>query len=138
MSSATDSLVDWGMSAMGSFFFANGGVAEGGFRAFADGGLVNKPTLGLVGEGKYNEAVVPLPDGKSIPVIQNAPPGANSGETVNNVSVTVNMTGDSNTSDKNSSGGGGLDLEKLGEQVASQVQQVLQDEQRPGGILSEI
>ena len=35
---------------------------------FANGGMVNGPTLGLVGEGKYNEAIVPLPDGKSIPV----------------------------------------------------------------------
>lgn len=35
---------------------------------FANGGLVTKPTLGLVGEGKYNEAIVPLPDGRSIPV----------------------------------------------------------------------
>lgn len=48
--------------------FANGGIARGGFRAFADGGVVSGPTLGLVGEGRYNEAVVPLPDGKSIPV----------------------------------------------------------------------
>ena len=35
---------------------------------FANGGIVNGPTLGLVGEGKYNEAIVPLPDGRSIPV----------------------------------------------------------------------
>jgi|688.fasta_scaffold15202_5 tape measure domain-containing protein len=48
--------------------FANGGIASGGFRAFANGGVVSGPTLGLVGEGKYNEAIVPLPDGKSIPV----------------------------------------------------------------------
>jgi tape measure domain-containing protein len=52
---------------------ANGGVAGGGWkpfpvRAFANGGMVNGPTLGLVGEGKYNEAIVPLPDGRSIPV----------------------------------------------------------------------
>lgn len=47
---------------------ANGGILPGGFRAFASGGIVNQPTLGLVGEGKYNEAIVPLPDGKSIPV----------------------------------------------------------------------
>ena len=47
---------------------ANGGVLSGGFRAFANGGIVDRPTLGLVGEGRYNEAVVPLPDGKSIPV----------------------------------------------------------------------
>jgi len=48
--------------------FANGGIAKGGFRAFANGGVVGGPTLGLMGEGKYNEAVVPLPDGRSIPV----------------------------------------------------------------------
>ncbi len=48
--------------------FANGGIASGGFRAFANGGVVSGPTLGLVGEGRYNEAIVPLPDGKSIPV----------------------------------------------------------------------
>jgi hypothetical protein len=51
-----------------SAVFANGGVARGGFRAFANGGVVGGPTLGLMGEGKYNEAIVPLPDGKSIPV----------------------------------------------------------------------
>jgi len=48
--------------------FANGGIAPGGFQAFANGGVVSGPTLGLVGEGRYNEAIVPLPDGKSIPV----------------------------------------------------------------------
>jgi tape measure domain-containing protein len=48
--------------------FANGGIAPGGFRAFADGGMVSGPTLGLVGEGRYNEAVVPLPNGRAIPV----------------------------------------------------------------------
>lgn len=47
---------------------ANGAVWKGGFTAFADGGVVRGPTLGLVGEGKYSEAIVPLPDGKSIPV----------------------------------------------------------------------
>jgi hypothetical protein len=36
--------------------------------AFANGGIVSGPTLGLIGEGRYNEAIVPLPDGKSIPV----------------------------------------------------------------------
>jgi murein DD-endopeptidase MepM/ murein hydrolase activator NlpD len=48
--------------------FANGGIAAGGFQAFANGGIVTGPTLGLVGEGRYNEAVIPLPDGKSVPV----------------------------------------------------------------------
>ena len=49
-------------------FFARGGVAPGGFRAFANGGMVTSPTLGMVGEGGMNEAIVPLPDGRSIPV----------------------------------------------------------------------
>ncbi|MCE5306375.1 MAG: hypothetical protein LLG20_01920 [Acidobacteriales bacterium] len=54
---------------------ANGAVWQGGFtplgpvQKFALGGVVNGPTLGLVGEGRYNEAIVPLPDGKSIPVV---------------------------------------------------------------------
>lgn len=47
---------------------ANGAVWEGGFTPFANGGIVNGPTLGLVGEGRYNEAIVPLPNGRSIPV----------------------------------------------------------------------
>jgi hypothetical protein len=54
-------------------FGADGGVAPKGWKpfpvsAFANGGMVNGPTLGLVGEGKYNEAIVPLPNGRSIPV----------------------------------------------------------------------
>lgn len=47
---------------------ANGAVWKGGFTAFANGGMVNGPTLGLIGEGRYNEAIVPLPNGRSIPV----------------------------------------------------------------------
>ena len=50
---------------------ANGGVLPGHFNpipAFANGTVATRPTLGWIGEGRYNEAVVPLPDGKSIPV----------------------------------------------------------------------
>ncbi len=56
---------------LGMFTAANGAVWKGGFQAFANGGVVNGPTLGLVGEGRYNEAIVPLPDGRSIPVKMN-------------------------------------------------------------------
>ena len=54
---------------------ANGAVFQGGFRAFADGGYVTKPTLGLIGEGGQNEAVVPLPNNREIPVDMKAPAG---------------------------------------------------------------
>lgn len=52
----------------GIFGTAKGGIMPGGFRAFASGGIVRRPTLGLVGEGGQNEAVIPLPDGQNVPV----------------------------------------------------------------------
>jgi len=64
------SIVSFGKSILG-FSAADGGIIEGHFvplKAFATGGVVDRPTLGLVGEGKYPEAIVPLPDGRSIPV----------------------------------------------------------------------
>ena len=44
--------------------FANGGITSGGFspiEAFANGGVVKKPTIGIIGEAGMNEAMVPLP-----------------------------------------------------------------------------
>jgi hypothetical protein len=56
--------------------FETGGVMPGAvaktvpLRAFANGGVVKRPTLALFGEGKASkgEAFVPLPDGRRIPV----------------------------------------------------------------------
>ena len=39
-----------------------------GIQQFAKGGIVTGPTPALIGEGGMNEAVVPLPNGKAIPV----------------------------------------------------------------------
>jgi len=51
---------------------ANGGVVQNGlgaFHAYAAGGpIVREPHVALIGEGKYNEAVVPLPNGRELPV----------------------------------------------------------------------
>jgi len=55
----------------GSFFdsFDIGSILSSvGGLFFADGGVVNKPTLAMAGEGPTNEAFVPLPDNRSIPV----------------------------------------------------------------------
>ncbi|MDX1389993.1 MAG: hypothetical protein R3344_12430, partial [Acidobacteriota bacterium] len=56
-------------------FFASGGIAPGGIsdampiKGYAGGGPVfRKPHVGVIGEGQFDEAVVPLPDGRSIPV----------------------------------------------------------------------
>lgn len=60
----------------GAALFESGGTMPGTvqktvpFRAFANGGVVKRPTLALFGEGKASrgEAFVPLPDGRRIPV----------------------------------------------------------------------
>jgi tape measure domain-containing protein len=107
--------------------FANGGIAAGGFTAFANGGMVTGPTMGLVGEGRYNEAIVPLPDGKSIPVDLG---GATGSQITSNIVVNVSSDG------KTSSSGSGSDSAGLGRKLEGAVKQVIVDELRPGGLLA--
>jgi tape measure domain-containing protein len=107
--------------------FAKGGIAPGGFTAFANGGIVTGPTLGLVGEGRYNEAVIPLPDGKSVPVDLG---GAMGNQITSNIVVNVSSDG------KTSSSGAGSDSAGLGRKLEGAVKQVIVDELRPGGLLS--
>ena len=112
----------------GIFGAAAGGIMPGGVTGYANGGIVKRPTLGLVGEGKMNEAVVPLPDGKAIPVSMNGA-GQN-----NNVTVNVSMDSQGNSqTDSQSDGQQGANLGKL---IAGAVQEELQRQKRPGGILS--
>jgi hypothetical protein len=111
----------------GAFKFANGGIAAGGFTAFANGGIVTGPTLGLVGEGRYNEAVIPLPDGKSVPVDLG---GAMGNQITSNIVVNVSSDG------KTSSSGAGADSAGLGRKLEGAVKQVILDELRDGGILA--
>jgi len=115
------------------FGFANGGIARGGFRAaaYANGGIARRPTLGLVGEGKYDEAIVPLPDGKSIPVSMGK--GAGMGQQNN---VTVNVTVDSEGNGAQSSQSDSQTGASLGKIIALAVQQELINQKRAGGILS--
>jgi hypothetical protein len=109
--------------------YANGGIATGGFRAFASGGIVTGPTLGLVGEGRYNEAVIPLPDGKSVPVdLGGAGMGGN--QITSNIVVNVNSDGQSQSQQ---SGNGAADF---GRKLEGAVKQVIINEMRPGGTLS--
>jgi hypothetical protein len=120
------------LSLVGGFFgmpFAKGGYAPGGFRAFADGGMVTKPTLGLVGEGKMNEAIVPLPNGRSIPVDMKGI-GQNNNVVVN---VSVDSQGNGQTTTESQSG---ADAGNLGQAIARAVQQELQNQKRSGGILN--
>ncbi|MGA0851410.1 MAG: hypothetical protein ACO3QM_05145, partial [Candidatus Nanopelagicaceae bacterium] len=104
---------------------ANGNVLVGGFQAFAKGGIVTGPTLGLVGEGRFNEAVVPLPDGRKIPVELGGGAG-------NNIStnIVVNMSNNQASSQITGSGG-----QALGRELEGAVRNVILKESRPGGLI---
>ena len=111
---------------MGIIPMATGGIipmATGGvIPKYSAGGIATEPTY-LVGEGKHNEAVVPLPDGRSIPVDMKG------GSGTNNVSISVNVDGSSTNS---------FDSEKgkaLGKAMEVAVMEVIQREKRPGGVL---
>ena len=66
--------------------FAKGGVVKGGLQglpSYANGGITTQPQLALIGDNPNNkEAIVPLPDGKSIPVSLKG-----QGESVQNIGV---------------------------------------------------
>ena len=104
---------------------ANGNVLVGGFRAFANGGVVNGPTLGLVGEGRFNEAVVPLPDGRKIPVDLG-------GSTGNNISTNIVVNMNNGQASSQSSGRGN---QAFGRELEGAVRSVIMKETRPGGLI---
>ena len=101
------------------------GLEKGGIARYAKGGIAKQPTY-LVGEGKQNEAVVPLPDNKSIPVDL----GKGAGNT-NNTNITVNVA-DSGTDTKVEADG----QRQLGQAINAAVLAELEKQQRPGGILA--
>ena len=121
-----------GTTILSSFFSGLGASAGGGEgrygmkpRSMSLGGIARGPQAGYPAVLHGTEAVIPMPSG-SIPVEMK---GGASG--VNNVSVNVNMgDGSANavTGDE-----GGLNL---GKAIAGAVQDELQKQKRPGGILS--
>jgi hypothetical protein len=97
---------------------------------FADGGVVTKPTMALIGEGANNEAVVPLPNGRSIPVEMKGANTNSSGPAINSsVSVTLNNNGQAQEVSRNAAN-------NITASIKSAVLDVLIDESRPGGLLS--
>ncbi len=67
---AENSAIAMDVEHLGMYGLKEGGIFPGGFvpiRAFASGGIADRPTLGLIGEGGGPEAVIPLKGGK-VPV----------------------------------------------------------------------
>ncbi|WP_310426575.1 hypothetical protein, partial [Chamaesiphon sp. VAR_48_metabat_135_sub] len=98
---------------------------------FATGGIVNSPTVALVGEGIHNEAIVPLPNGRSIPVDLSGmqQPSNNAGNVNSSVSVTIQNNGQA----KETSQSEGTAISQL---IKGAVMDILINERRTGGLLS--
>ena len=110
----------------------NGGVFEGGKKqnSYRSGGVAKGSQGGYPAMLHGTEAVVPLPNGRSIPVEMK-----NSGGNVSNVTVNVS-TEAGNTSSQTGQNDGGMDQERLGKAIAVAVQNELQNQKRSGGILN--
>ena len=104
--------------------FSNGGKVSG----YATGGVAKGPGSGYPAILHGTEAVVPLPNGKSIPVdMKNA--GQN-----NNVTVNVSMNGQGGAQQNTQSDGS--QGANLGAAIAAAVQKELHNQKRAGGILN--
>lgn len=110
---------------------ANGGIAMGGIKAYAKGGIVKAPTLGLVGEGKYNEAIVPLPNGRAIPVDMKG-----SGNQENNIAVNIVMDGNGNVTSESQKQDAAREQAELGKRITQAIKAEIANQKRPGGQLS--
>ena len=118
-----------------------GGTGFGNFLGLgARSGAITEPVPGYAGGGiargreagypailHGTEAVVPLPNGKEIPVQMR------NGGGDNNVVVNVNMDG---SSSQENSQGGDQRMKDMGRAISQAVQEELQRQKRPGGILS--
>lgn len=128
----------WGsaIAAGVSSFFATGGVmtpmGKLPLHTYATGGIAKQPQVAIFGEGRQNEAYVPLPDGKTIPVTMKN--GASGGA---NVSIVINVDGNGGASQ---SGGAGFDGASQWNSMAGQIKMIvvkeIANQQRPGGTLS--
>ena len=94
---------------------------------YSVGGIAKGPNAGYPVMMHGTEAIVPLPNGKSIPVEMKG-----SGASQIN-QITVNVSSDGQTTTE---GGKGMDMEKLGTAVAAAVQKELQNQKRSGGMLN--
>ncbi|PHM52396.1 tape measure protein [Xenorhabdus hominickii] len=128
---------------MGSFAFANGGIMSGSgaipLKAYSKGGIATSPQLALFGEGSHNEAYVPLPDGRRIPVNMNINgddigAGAGSDKSVVISISVVNQGGDSNEKSNSSNESA---WNETAQKIKSIVIETMTEEKRPGGMLTE-
>lgn len=131
----------FGMEGIGGMlsglFFAKGGVmTEYGpmqLAKYSKGGVADRPQVAIYGEGAKNEAYVPLPDNRSIPVTLS---GASGGDNISfniqvndNSTVTTSQEGESSNKERQQ---GYQEFSKL---IAQRVREEMVNQKRPGGLL---
>lgn len=117
--------------------FANGGIfGKDGvipLRAYQKGGIANSPQLALFGEGDMNEAYVPLPDGRTIPVTLSTDGMSGGGNVLSPVSIEINVHSDGSTTESG-------DTESIWNNAAQRMKAIaletIAQEKRPGGSLN--
>ncbi|WP_423842131.1 hypothetical protein [Yersinia pestis] len=116
--------------------FAKGGIfGKDGvvpLRAYQKGGIADSPQLALFGEGDMNEAYVPLPDGRSIPVTLNAE-GVKGGGVFSPVSIEINVNSDGSVSENSNSEGA---WSQAAQRMKAIALETIAQEKRPGGSLN--
>ena len=115
---------------IGAFMFGESGARQGGImskhgRSYAGGGIADGPNSGYTAMLHGREAVIPLPNGRSIPV------DIGKGKMhTNNTNITVNIDDAGATSKVDGEGG-----KELGVAIQGVVQAELERQMRPGGLL---
>ncbi|MDC9582352.1 tape measure protein [Xenorhabdus sp. PR6a] len=124
-----------------NYTFAKGGImgslGEIPLKAYSKGGIATSPQLALFGEGSHNEAYVPLPDGRRIPVNMNIAGddiGAGSDKSVVISISVVNQGGDNNEKSNLSNESA---WNETAQKIKSIVLETMTEEKRPGGMLTE-
>ena len=96
-----------------------------GYRSYSMGGVASGPNSGYPAMLHGTEAVVPLPNGRSIPVEMQGGMGG-----VNNVTINVDAGGNASSTGNEEQG------RALGMAIQAAVMETIQREKRPGGVLS--
>ncbi|NUW61030.1 tape measure protein [Cronobacter muytjensii] len=115
--------------ANGGIFGKNGAVP---LRAYQTGGIATSPQLALFGEGSMNEAYVPLPYGKTIPVTLSGDVGG--GKVMAPVSISINVTKEGGS--ESSSGDEKGAWTGAAKQIKAIVLDTIAQEKRSGGSLN--
>ncbi|WP_369427602.1 tape measure protein [Providencia sp. PROV236] len=118
--------------------FANGGImsslGEIPLKAYAKGGIATSPQLALFGEGSHNEAYVPLPDGRRIPVNMNIKGDAGGGA---GVFISINVENNGSDSSESSVQSSDSNWNGAAKKIKAIVLETMTEEKRPGGMLRE-